>query len=121
MIPCPYKKCMNSNYGTLRETIDDDNVNDDLGNDMAIDDIDKDDNAHQVLKDIWSSAFTEIGNCGSKGSPQIDKSQEDDIARFDKLLQDVDRKLYPGCKLPLLSSFLKLLHVKVINKWSRKC
>ncbi|KAL3498314.1 hypothetical protein ACH5RR_041046 [Cinchona calisaya] len=145
MIHCPCKKCMNSSRGTLREVKshlkhpgidksytfwvhhgecldDDDDIDDDLENDVAVDNIDEDNNddVHQMLDDMQRSTFIEIGHGGSESTLEIDKTKEDNLARFDKLLKDAERELYTGCKLSLLSSLLKLLHVKVLNKWSNK-
>ncbi|KAL3533167.1 hypothetical protein ACH5RR_006688 [Cinchona calisaya] len=144
-IPCPCKKCMISSPGTLHEVKshlkhpgidksytfsvhhgecldDDDDIDDDLGKDVAVDNIDEDNNddVHQMLDDIQRSTFIETGHGGSESTLKIDKTKEDNLARFDKLLKDAERELYPGCKLSLLSSLLKLLHVKVLNKWSNK-
>ncbi|KAH7844369.1 hypothetical protein Vadar_027236 [Vaccinium darrowii] len=44
----------------------------------------------------------------------------EDVSKFDKLLNNAHRELYPGYKFTLLSFIIKLLHVKVLNKWSNK-
>ncbi|XP_028072583.1 uncharacterized protein LOC114274804 [Camellia sinensis] len=59
-----------------------------------------------------------------------DNDNDDDVANnvekegvpnFNKLLNDAQRELYPGChKFSLLSFVVKMLHVKVLNKWSNK-
>ncbi|KAL7218422.1 hypothetical protein ACSBR2_011650 [Camellia fascicularis] len=47
--------------------------------------------------------------------------EEEDVRNFDKLLNDAQRKLYSGCrKFSVLSFVVKMLHVKVLNKWSNK-
>lgn len=41
--------------------------------------------------------------------------------KFDKLLEETGRELYPGCKkFSTLSFVVKLLHLKVYNHWSNK-
>ena len=42
----------------------------------------------------------------------------DDVRRFDKLLDDAQRPLYPGCTCTVLSFVIKILHCKVYNKWT---
>ncbi|KAH7860681.1 hypothetical protein Vadar_016693 [Vaccinium darrowii] len=37
-----------------------------------------------------------------------------------ELNEDAHQQLYPGCKFTLLSFVIKLLHVKVLNKWNNK-
>ncbi|KAL3504239.1 hypothetical protein ACH5RR_034080 [Cinchona calisaya] len=71
-------------FGKTLDDEDDDNFNDDLEKDVAVDILHEDDDV-------------ETGHCGSEGSPEVDKAQEDDIAQFDKFLQDEQRELYPGC------------------------
>lgn len=40
---------------------------------------------------------------------------------FTKLIRDVEQKLYPGCQnFSKLSFIVKLLHLKIINKWTNK-
>ncbi|XP_028115907.1 uncharacterized protein LOC114313695 [Camellia sinensis] len=47
--------------------------------------------------------------------------EEEDVRNFDKLLNDAQRELYPGCrKFSVLSFVVKMLHVKVLNKWNNK-
>ncbi|XP_028110420.1 uncharacterized protein LOC114308923 [Camellia sinensis] len=50
-----------------------------------------------------------------------DNEQREDGRNFDKLLEDARRPLYLGCqKFTLLSFVVKMLHIKVLNKWSNK-
>ena len=39
---------------------------------------------------------------------------------FNKLLSDAQCDLFPGSKMYLLSAIVKLLHLKVLNKWSNQ-
>ncbi|CAL5405705.1 unnamed protein product [Camellia sinensis] len=44
-----------------------------------------------------------------------------DGRNFDKLFEDAQRKLYPECtRFTVLSFIIKMLHIKVYNKWSNK-
>ena len=47
-----------------------------------------------------------------------DSLEMNDVRRFDKLLDDAQRPLYVGCEYTVLSFVIKMLHVKVYNKWS---
>lgn len=50
-----------------------------------------------------------------------DNEQRKDARNFDKLLEDAHRPLYLGCqKFTLLSFVIKMLRIKVLNKWSNK-
>ncbi|XP_028053047.1 uncharacterized protein LOC114257487 [Camellia sinensis] len=47
--------------------------------------------------------------------------EKEDVPNFNKLLNDAQRELYPGCrKFSLLSFVVKMFHVKVLNKWNNK-
>lgn len=37
---------------------------------------------------------------------------------FKKVLEEVQLKLYPGCLFSSLDFLRKLMHIKVINKWT---
>ena len=44
-----------------------------------------------------------------------------DGRNFDKLFEDAQRKLYPECtRFTVLPFIIKMLHIKVYNKWSNK-
>ncbi|XP_012837883.1 PREDICTED: uncharacterized protein LOC105958419 [Erythranthe guttata] len=50
-----------------------------------------------------------------------DQSYDSGIQNFERLLSDIKRELYPGCKkYSLLSFIVKLLHIKVMNKMTDK-
>ncbi|XP_028084013.1 uncharacterized protein LOC114285184 [Camellia sinensis] len=50
-----------------------------------------------------------------------DNEQRENAQNFDKLSEDARRPLYFGCqKFTSLSFVIKMLHVKVLNKWSNK-
>ncbi|KAL7212485.1 hypothetical protein ACSBR2_015222 [Camellia fascicularis] len=48
-------------------------------------------------------------------------SERHNLLKFMKLFDDAQRKVYPKCeKFSILSFVIKMLHVKVYNKWSNK-
>ncbi|KAL7164917.1 hypothetical protein ACSBR2_040751 [Camellia fascicularis] len=48
-------------------------------------------------------------------------SERHNLLKFMKLFDDAQRKVYPECKkFSILSFVIKMLHVKVYNKWSNK-
>ncbi|CAL5428865.1 unnamed protein product [Camellia sinensis] len=47
--------------------------------------------------------------------------EREDLHKFTRLFEDAQRKVYPTCeKFFVLSFVIKMLHVKVYNKWSNK-
>ena len=47
--------------------------------------------------------------------------EREDLHKFTRLFEDAQRKVYPTCeKFSVLSFVIKMLHVKVYNKWSNK-
>ncbi|KAG6497412.1 hypothetical protein ZIOFF_045311 [Zingiber officinale] len=43
------------------------------------------------------------------------------IENFDNMLKEIEKELYPGCvNFSTLNFLVKLMHVKVLNKWSNK-
>ncbi|KAL3820333.1 hypothetical protein ACJIZ3_006238 [Penstemon smallii] len=46
---------------------------------------------------------------------------DEEMDKFEKLLEDTQRGLYPGCSKTLLSFLVKLLHIKVLNRMTNKC
>ncbi|KAL7238466.1 hypothetical protein ACSBR2_004547 [Camellia fascicularis] len=47
--------------------------------------------------------------------------KREDLHKFIRLFEDAQRKVYPTCeKFSVLSFVIKMLHVKVYNKWSNK-
>lgn len=147
MIPCPCRRCMNSKWVTLHEVKshlkypgidksytfwvhhgesldsdeDNDDNDDDLENDIdQHDDIDEQDEVQQMLEDMQRNTIFESRPISPECNSEFDTTQEDEVGRFNRLVRDAEQELYPGCKLSLLSSLLKLLHVKVLNRWSNK-
>lgn len=51
---------------------------------------------------------------------QPNRVDYDETECFRQLLKDAQCALYPGCKMSLLSAIVKLLHLKVLGKWSNK-
>ena len=75
----------------------------------------EDDGIQEMLDDYENFIGNDLGNI------------EDDVTRtthkksFDELLKEAQQELYSGCsKFSKLSFIVKLLHLKVYNKWSNK-
>ena len=48
-------------------------------------------------------------------------SERENLVKFIRLFNDARRKVYPECeKFSVLSFVIKMLHIKVYNKWSNK-
>ncbi|KAM6556619.1 hypothetical protein CsatB_003638 [Cannabis sativa] len=63
-----------------------------------------------------------------RGDPGFDKSANttdsfneppiNDNNKFDDLFKEMESELYPGCKKSALNALVKLMHCKVLNRWS---
>ncbi|KAM6575504.1 hypothetical protein CsatA_023831 [Cannabis sativa] len=63
-----------------------------------------------------------------RGDPGFDESANttdsfneppiNDNNKFDDLFKEMEAKLYPGCKKSALNALVKLMHCKVLNRWS---
>ncbi|KAL3834239.1 hypothetical protein ACJIZ3_008975 [Penstemon smallii] len=62
--------------------------------------------------------FDMIGEIRDAEIPE--HSFESNTENYERLLSDVKRELYPGCKYSLLSFIVKLLQIKVKNKMTNK-
>ena len=86
---------------------------------------DTEDNPHdelpELLEDIYRGVLMDddLGDLGSGHG--FDSVGQENVQKFEKLLKDAQRALYPGCtKFTLLSFVIKMLHVKVLNNLSNK-
>ncbi|XP_028125055.1 uncharacterized protein LOC114321997 [Camellia sinensis] len=80
-----------------------------------------------LLEDVYMGTTI---NDAENEEDEEDGDNDDDVANnvekegvpnFNKSLNDAQRELYTGCrKFSLLSFVVKMLHVKVLNKWSNK-
>lgn len=137
---CPCLKCQNGEYFTLKEihshimvngfarhytiwTEHGEDVND-VVNDQIEDEIvsdgegDEDDNAlmFDMLNDVQGPINMEM-----EDEEASDKDMSNDANKYDYLFGEAQRELYPGCKkFSALSFILKLMHVKVLGRWSNK-
>ncbi|XP_065847546.1 uncharacterized protein [Euphorbia lathyris] len=69
---------------------------------------DDDDWAEDIINDIY---------------PDIELNEEepnDEAKKFYRLLQDLDKVVYPGCKTSKLDALVKLLYIKSVGRWSNK-
>jgi hypothetical protein len=82
-----------------------------------IEDIDK---VEEMLDDIYMGTFPDV-NMG-ESSTMLDPTNNDYYTRpFNKLWEEIQRELYPGCKkFSKFSFIMKLLRIKTICNWSDK-
>ena len=84
-----------------------------------------------LLEDVYmGTTINDDENEEDEEEGDNDNDNDDDVANnvekegvpnFNKLLNDAQRELYPVCrKFSVLSFVVKMLHVKVLNKWSNK-
>ncbi|XP_031107361.1 uncharacterized protein LOC116012037 isoform X1 [Ipomoea triloba] len=136
-IRCPCKKCLNTTslnqsvvYMHLRQNgIDTDYTQwifhgesptfqerSNNGSQVEYDDSDDDENLDGV-----DEFLNEYGNFVNFNSQLNPNTHSGEIDHFENMLREAKQELYPGCtkfsKLPLT---VKLLHLKVYNKWSNK-
>ncbi|CAL5346170.1 unnamed protein product [Camellia sinensis] len=107
-------------------------LNDDDHNDFGSvgdrmeEDIDRDqDEFLNLLEDVYmGTIMNDNENEGDEEDDDDDVAnnvEEENVRNFDKLLNNAQRELYPGCrKFSVLSFVVKMLYVKVLNKWSNK-
>ncbi|XP_028120567.1 uncharacterized protein LOC114317961 [Camellia sinensis] len=107
-------------------------LNDDDHNDFGSvgDRMEEDTNGYQdeflnLLEDVYmGTIMNDNENAGDEEDDDDDVAnnvEEEGVRNFDILLNDAQRELYPGCrKFSVLSFVVKMLHVKVLNKWSNK-
>nr|XP_027062802.1 uncharacterized protein LOC113689186 [Coffea arabica]XP_027100959.1 uncharacterized protein LOC113720217 [Coffea arabica] len=79
-----------------------------------------DDKMQEILEDIYWGTFNEEELNGG-GNKEVSFRKEDELEKFDRLFKDAKRALYPGCKkYSILLFVVKLLHLKLLNRWSNK-
>ncbi|XP_028114517.1 uncharacterized protein LOC114312475 [Camellia sinensis] len=113
--------------------LNDDNHNNfgSVGNRMEVETGEDQEEILNLLEDVYiGTTINDDENKEDEEDGDNDNDNEDDVANnvekegvpnFNKLLNDAQRELYPGCrKFSLLSFVIKMLHVKVLNKWSNK-
>ena len=104
-IPRPYETFYH------HDDVDDDSV--------PCNDIDEDDGVHEMLNDFGNFVNNYHMDHNNGVSDLNGNDGLQDV--FTKLLRDAERELYLGCsKFSTLSFLVKLLHLKVYNKWSNK-
>ncbi|KAL3839280.1 hypothetical protein ACJIZ3_023871 [Penstemon smallii] len=82
-----------------------------LENDNIHGDIDETFEEEEMLEDLRNEHLN--------GMPNLIPDEEMDM--FEKLLEETQRGLYPGCSSSLLSFLVKLLNIKVLNRMTNKC
>lgn len=95
------------------------------GHDVDVDEVviedeeEEDDRLQHMMGDVYRGTFTDIYLEGLANNLNSDTEADDN--KFDRLLRELQRELYPGCKnYSSLSFLVKLLHLKVYNRWSNK-
>ncbi|XP_031105391.1 uncharacterized protein LOC116010220 [Ipomoea triloba] len=86
------------------------------GSQVEYDDSDDDENLDGV-----DEFLNEYGNFVNFNSQLNPNTHSGEIDHFENMLREAKQELYPGCtKFSKLSLTVKLLHLKVYNKWSNK-
>ncbi|XXG59215.1 hypothetical protein AAC387_Pa04g1336 [Persea americana] len=83
---------------------------------VAADEHENPDDIEHLVHDYYAAAIMN----DEELDELCDNVEMESVRNFDKLMKDADQELYPGCKFTLLSFVIKLLHMKVLNKWSNK-
>ena len=81
----------------------------------VIEDMPRSNEMADVIDDVMGSVIENDTNC-NEGNLDTDGRGVD--VGFQKLLEEVQFKLYPGCSFSSLDFLAKLMHIKVINKWT---
>ncbi|KAF7131579.1 hypothetical protein RHSIM_Rhsim09G0057000 [Rhododendron simsii] len=87
-----------------------------VGGGVAVDEQENQDDLERLVNDYYAAAIMN----DEELDELPDNVETENVRNFDKLMKDAHQELYPGCKFTLLSFVIKLLHVKVLNKWSNK-
>ncbi|CAL5322070.1 unnamed protein product [Camellia sinensis] len=77
----------------------------------------------EVIHDIRSgtTTFGYVGEASSSRNPDLTSSCGGETNKFARLMRDAEQDLYPDCqRFSKLSFMVKLLHLKIFNRWSNK-
>ena len=76
-------------------------------------DIESEEDVDEMVHALYDTGF--VNNDDTSMSEQ-------DVRKENDLLTEVEQELYPGCKkFSSLTFLVKLMHIKVLNKWTNKC
>ena len=106
-------------YGSVSDHNNDEEDADEAMTENEEEDEDEDE-MQEMLEDIYGRTFMDNNPVESfdNDTPNI---VDGEIGGFDKLLREAGCELYPNCKkFSTLSFLIKLLHLKVMNRWSNK-
>ncbi|KAL3370740.1 hypothetical protein AABB24_007665, partial [Solanum stoloniferum] len=82
---------------------------------------DNDDEIQTMLEEVSGRSFANFSDETKTDNNVCGNMSEMEAKFFDKLLEEAERELYPGCKkFSKLLFLVKLLHLKVYNQWSNK-
>ncbi|XP_028055573.1 uncharacterized protein LOC114259747 [Camellia sinensis] len=99
------------------------NENDEYFNDKAEKSNSPNTEVREIVHDIHSgpSTFAYTGGASSSRNPDLSGAHGSEGNTFARLMRDAEQELYPNCqRYSKLSFIVKLLHIKVLNKWSNK-
>ncbi|PKU63180.1 hypothetical protein MA16_Dca022199 [Dendrobium catenatum] len=74
----------------------------------------------EILEDIHRETFMNSTRNNSPNEECDNIIDKEETTIFDRLLKNAQCDLYPGLDLSMLSTLVKLLHIKVLNHWSNK-
>lgn len=82
------------------------------------------DDCYEMLHDIAGSSYVQLENDDDEdlieASVEVPR-ESNEAGKFDQMFDDLKKSLYPDCeKFSALTFLVKLMHVKVMNKWSNK-
>ena len=84
------------------------------------DDDDKDDNSEDDMAEALRDAAGPSGGSNNNDTTDLD-DYNNTTNLFDQLFAEMQKELYPGCiKFSSLTFIVKLMHIKVLNRWSNK-
>ena len=75
-----------------------------------------------ALQDVVGPSVVDIGVSNDDDISMMPKHRRmDQGQKIDKLFNELEIKLYPGCKkFSTLTFLVKLMHIKVFNRWMNK-
>lgn len=143
-IRCPCVKCLNVEIKSLKEVEDhliikgisksykiwiyhgeresntENNNREESGNSSVSGDVEVDE-IEEMLEDVHRGTFFETSDPFDSNIRESENVGTGSENSFGDLLKEAERELYPNCtKFSTLSFLIKLLHIKVINRWSNK-
>ncbi|XP_028076149.1 uncharacterized protein LOC114278323 [Camellia sinensis] len=107
----------------LNDNNDSQNENDDYLDNVTEKSNSPNTEVREVIHDIRSgtTTFGYAGEASSSCNPDLPSSCGGVTNKFARLMRDAEQDLYPDCqRFSKLSFMVKLLHLKIFNRWSNK-